>query len=142
MRANIIPTIIVDSSVWIDYFNGIVTAHTDLLDTLLSQSKVGITDIILMEVLQGFKEDKHYTQAFSALNKLACYDILGKDNAVRYVSYYRKLRKKGITIRKSNDVMIAGFCIDTQIPLLFSDKDFAPFVKHLGLISALELKAH
>lgn len=91
-----------------------------------------------MEVLQGFREDKHHTQAFSALNMLACYDILGKDNAIRYVSYYRQLRKKGITIRKSNDVMIAGFCIDSQIPLLFSDKHFDPFLKHLGLISALE----
>ncbi len=141
MRPNLIATIIVDSSVWIDYFNGIVTAHTDLLDTLLSQSKVGITDIIFMEVLQGFREDKYYTQAFSALNMLACYDILGKDNAIRYVSYYRQLRKKGITIRKSNDVMIAGFCIDAQIPLLFSDKDFDPFVKHLGLISALDITA-
>ncbi len=142
MRPNIAPTTIVDSSVWIDYFNGIVTAHTDLLDSLLSQSKVGITDIILMEVLQGFREDKHYSQAFLALNTLACYNILGKDNAVRYVSYYRQLRKKGITIRKSNDVMIAGFCIDSQIPLLFSDKDFAPFVEHLGLFSALDIKAH
>ena len=142
MRPNLIPTIIVDSSVWIDYFNGIVTVHTDLLDTLLSQSKIGITDIILMEVLQGFREDKHYTQAFSALNMLACYDILGKDNAIRYVSYYRQLRKKGITIRKSNDVMIAGFCIDSQIPLLFSDKDFDPFVEHLGLLSALDIEAH
>ena len=142
MRPNLIATIIVDSSVWIDYFNGIVTAHTDLLDSLLSQSKISITDIILMEVLQGFREDKHYSQAFSALNMLACYDILGKDNAVRYVSYYRQLCKKGITIRKSNDVMIAGFCIDAQIPLLFSDKDFDPFVKHLGLISALDIKAH
>ena len=141
MRPNLIATIIVDSSVWIDYFNGIVTAHTDLLDTLLSQSKISITDIILMEVLQGFREDKYYTQAFSALNMLACYDILGKDNAIRYVSYYRQLRKKGITIRKSNDVMIAGFCIDAQIPLLFSDKDFDPFVKHLGLISALDITA-
>ncbi|WP_367105508.1 PIN domain nuclease [uncultured Psychrobacter sp.] len=142
MKLNIIPTIIVDSSVWIDYFNGIVTPHTDRLDTLLSQAKIGITDVILMEVLQGFKEDKHYSQAFSALNTLFCYDILGKDNAIRYVSYYRQLRKKGITIRKSNDVMIAGFCIDSQIPLLFSDKDFDPFVEHLGLISALDLKAH
>ena len=142
MKSNITPTIIVDSSVWIDYFNGIVTPHTDLLDTLLSQSKIGITDVILMEVLQGFKEDKHYSQAFSALNTLACYNILGKDNAIRYVSYYRQLRKKGLTIRKSNDVMIAGFCIDTQIPLLFSDKDFNPFVKHLGLISALDIKAY
>ena len=142
MRPNITPTIIVDSSVWIDYFDGIVTVHTDLLDSLLSQSKIGITDIILMEVLQGFREDKHYSQAFSALNTLTCYDILGKNNAIRYVSYYRELRKKGITIRKSNDVMIAGFCIDSQIPLLFSDKDFAPFVKHLGLISALDIKAH
>lgn len=142
MRPKIAPTTIVDSSVWIDYFNGIVTVHTDLLDTLLSQSKIGITDIILMEVLQGFREDKHYSQAFSALNTLTCYDILGKGNAVRYVSYYRQLRKKGITIRKSNDVMIAGFCIDSQTPLLFSDKDFNPFVKHLGLLTALDTTAH
>lgn len=137
------PTpIIVDSSVWIDYFNGTLTPHTNFLDTYLSQAKIAITDIIFMEVLQGFRQDKDYSQALSALNVFTCYEIMNKANALRYVNYYRQLRKKGITIRKSNDVMIAGFCIDNTLPLLFCDRDFQPFVNHLNLIAALDVIQH
>lgn len=134
--------VIVDSSVWIDYFNNIDNSYTKCLDNLLSTASICITDIILMEVLRGFREDKHFAQALHLLSALVCFEIVDKQKAIRYTNYYRLLRKKGVTIRKSNDVMIAGFCIDNQIPLLFSDKDFIPFVSHLGLLSALDIKSH
>lgn len=127
--------IIVDTSVWIDYFNGKDTAHCDFLDNALKFQQVGIFDIILMEILQGFKNDKDYLSAKSALSKLPIFEISNKDNAIIYVDYYRTLRKQGITIRKSNDVMIAGFCIRNELPLLFSDRDFLPFCERLGLKS-------
>ena len=128
--------VIVDSSVWIDYFSQLSTPHTDRLDNLLLSHEVGITDVILLEVLQGFREDKAYALAASLLSELTCFEIMDKQKALRYVDYYRQLRKKGITIRKSNDVMIAGYCIDHSLPLLFRDRDFVPFVQYLGLISA------
>jgi len=127
--------VIVDSSVWIDYFSQISTPHTDRLDSLLLGTEVAITDVILLEVLQGFRNDKAYMQAASLLSELTCFEIMDKQKALRYVDYYRQLRKKGITIRKSNDVMIAGYCIDHKLPLLFRDKDFLPFVQYLGLAS-------
>lgn len=128
--------IIVDTSVWIDYFNGKDTAHCDVLDNALKFHQVGICDVILMEILQGFKNDKDYLTAKSALLKLPIFEIINKDNAIIYADYYRTLRKQGITIRKSNTMMIAGFCIQNQLPLLFSDGDFLPFCEHLGLKSA------
>ncbi|MBS9779346.1 MAG: PIN domain nuclease [Moraxellaceae bacterium] len=132
MSYKIKPTI-VDTSVWIDYFNGKITAHTDMLETLLQRSSIAITDVIMMEILQGFRYDRDYNNAKNILNILPCYEILGKDNSLFYAELYRELRKKGITIRKSNDVMIAGFCIKNNFSLLFDDKDFLPFVEHLDL---------
>lgn len=129
--------IIADTSIWIDYFNGKSTPQTDFLDSQLEQGNVAIFDVILMEVLQGFREQKAFMTAKNALENLPCYSILGKNNAINFANYYRQLRQKGITIRKSNDVMIAGFCIDNQLVLLFSDRDFLPFVQHLGLTPAL-----
>ncbi|ASK27822.1 type II toxin-antitoxin system VapC family toxin [Neisseria chenwenguii] len=129
--------LIVDTGVWVDYFNGRANVQTDYLDYALQYEKIALTDVILMEILQGFRKNKAYHEARSLLLELACFDILGKNNAVRYADYYRQLRQKGLTIRKSNDVMIAGFCIDHQFPLLFQDKDFIPFTTHLGLLSAL-----
>ncbi len=129
-----INTIIVDSSVWIDYFNGKITPHTNMLENFLTTSKpIAITDVIMMEVLQGFRSDKDFNNAQKMLDIIRCYDILGKNNAIKYAKYYRQLRQKGITIRKSNDVMIAGFCLENGCSLLFNDKDFIPFVEHLGL---------
>ena len=129
--------IIADTSVWIDYFNGHSTPHTDFLDTQLEATNVAIFDVILMEILQGFRLDTDYNQAKNALDSLLCYDILNQQNAIKYADYYRQLRKQGITIRKANDVMIASFCVEHQLSLLFCDRDFMPFTQHFGLISAL-----
>ena len=130
--------IFVDTSVWIDYFNGNDTAATDRLDTALQDEAVVIGDLVLLEILQGFRREADYQQAKLLLQHLAIYDLLGRDAVEEYARYFRILRKRGITIRKTADVIIAGFCIVNRIPLLFEDKDFHPFVKHLGLRSVLQ----
>ncbi len=125
--------IMVDSSVWIDYFNGRDNKQTNTLNDALGVRPVAVGDLILAEVLQGFKEDKDYKTAKSLFDDLIIYDLAGKKMAVKSADNFRKLRKKGITIRKPVDVIIASFCIENKLPLLFLDKDFKPFVKHLGL---------
>lgn len=126
--------IIVDSSVWIDYFNGAETPETNKLDVLLGVEQIAIGDLILTEVLQGFRSDEGYQTAKELLTSLQIFEMLGLNIAIKSVDNYRFLRKRGITIRKTTDVIIATFCIENQNPLLFSDKDFIPFVNHLGLI--------
>lgn len=126
--------IIVDSSVWIDYFNGAETPETNKLDVLLGVEQIAIGDLILTEVLQGFRSDEGYQTAKELLTSLQIFEMLGLNIAIKSVDNYRFLRKRGITIRKTADVIIATFCIENQNPLLFSDKDFIPFVNHLGLI--------
>jgi len=124
---------IVDTSVWIDYFNGVVTRETDLLDSLLGAEPVGIGDIIYVEILQGFRSDTQFQRAKQLLDMLAFFDFGGKALALKSAENFRFLRKKGITVRKTVDVIIATFCIQQNLPLLHCDKDFEPFVAHLGL---------
>jgi predicted nucleic acid-binding protein len=116
--------IIVDSSVWIDYFNGTLTPQTDQLDILLSQQLIGTGDLILAEVLQGFREDKDYQIALQLFQSLQFYNMLNKRLALQTVQNYRLLRKQGITVRKTIDVMIGTFCIENDFSLLHLDKDF------------------
>jgi len=125
--------ILVDSSVWINYFNGTETAETALLDDYLNSDTICIGDMILAEVLQGFRSDKDYKKARELLLELPIFQIMTPDLALVGADNYRKLRKRGITVRKSVDNWIATFCIQNRIPLLSSDKDFDPFVEHLGL---------
>jgi len=125
--------ILVDTSVWIDYFNGKDNLETDILDKALGNETVAIGDLILIEILQGFRVDKQYNMAKELLEPLQKFEMLGLNIAVKTADNYRKLRKKGITIRKTADVIIATYCIENNIPLLFTDRDFVPFVKHLGL---------
>ena len=125
--------ILVDSSVWIDYFNGEDNKQTNTLNDALGVRPVAVGDLILAEVLQGFKDDKDYKTAKSLFDDLIIYDLVGKTMAIKSADNFRALRKKGITVRKPVDVIIATFCIEKMLPLLFLDKDFKPFVKHLGL---------
>ena len=125
--------ILVDSSVWIDYFNGVDNKQTDTLNDVLGLKPIAIGDLILTEVLQGFKNDKDHKSAKLLLEDLVIFDLVGKDIAIKSADNFRFLRKKGITIRKPVDVIIATFCIDRKLPLLFIDRDFKPLVKHLGL---------
>ena len=125
--------ILVDSSVWIDYFNGEDNKQTNTLNDALGVRPVAVGDLILAEVLQGFKDDKDYKTAKSLFDDLIIYDLVGKTMAIKSADNFRALRKKGITVRKPVDVIIATFCIEKKLPLLFLDKDFKPFVKYLGL---------
>ncbi|MCZ0942710.1 MAG: PIN domain nuclease [Gammaproteobacteria bacterium] len=125
--------ILIDSSVWIDYFNGQGTRETDFLDRLLGNEVAATGDVILVEVLQGFRANADYSTARQALSRLPAYDMLGMQRSERAASRYRRLRKSGVTIRKTIDVIIGSFCIDEGLPLLFSDRDFLPMVDHLGL---------
>lgn len=129
--------IFVDSSVWIAYFNGNVTPETTRLDDLLGQEPIGLGDLILAEVLQGFRLDKDYRTAEKLLTSLSIFRLLGKEMAIKSANNYRTLRKQGITIRKTADVIIATFCIEHDLSLLHADKDFLPFVTHLDLHPAL-----
>ena len=129
--------ILVDSSVWIDFFIGRTTPETDYLDSLLGTEPVAVGDLILTEVLQGFRNDSDYDTAKNLFDSVTVFDMLGRARAFKAASNYRTLRKLGIIVRKTADTIIATFCIEREIPLLFSDRDFAPFVRHLGLRSAL-----
>lgn len=125
--------ILVDTSVWIDYFNGADNSSVDALDRALDEGRVAIGDLILLEILQGFSRDRDFARAKALLGNLDLFAMLGRVIALRSAENYRKLRKRGITVRKTNDVIIATFCIENSIPLLFSDRDFLPFEKYLGL---------
>lgn len=128
--------IIVDSSVWIDYFNGNDSKEADILDNLLGIQEVAISDLITLEVLRGFRSDKDYQVAKHHLSSFVQYQMLSPELAIIASDFYRKLRKKGVTVRKTADLIIATYCIENNHALLFSDRDFIPFVKHLGLKSA------
>ncbi|GAB6042725.1 type II toxin-antitoxin system VapC family toxin [Endothiovibrio diazotrophicus] len=129
--------ILVDSSVWIDYFNGRPTLQTDHLDRLLGTHPVAAGDLILTEVLQGFRDDRHYATAKRLLTTVTLYQLVDRDTALLAADHYRTLRKRGITVRKTIDTLIATFCIRNDLPLLHADKDFEPFTVHLGLRDAL-----
>ena len=127
--------ILVDSSVWIDFFNGTENAETDKLNEMLGLEEIVIGDLMLVEVLQGFRNDTDYKTAKNVLTSLTVHELLGKELAIKSANNFRKLRKKGITIRKTADVIIATYCIENKMPLLFTDKDFLPFVANLRLKS-------
>lgn len=129
--------ILVDSRVWVDYFNGVRSRETDFLDATLGVEPVAIGDLILAEVLQGFRSDADYQIAKSVLLGLTVFELVGQDLAVRAADNYRTLRRRGVTVRKTVDCIIATFCIERRLPLLYSDRDFEPFAKRLGLVSAL-----
>ncbi|MGZ0079733.1 type II toxin-antitoxin system VapC family toxin [Methylomonas sp. YC3] len=125
--------ILVDSSVWIDYFNGTETIATQKLDGLLGVKPVCTGDLILVEVLQGFHNDQDYQTAKAMLCALPMHTMLGREISLKSAENFRSLRKQGITIRKTIDTLIATSCIEKQMPLLHSDKDFLPFEQFLGL---------
>ncbi|MGF1576595.1 MAG: PIN domain nuclease [Cyanophyceae cyanobacterium] len=129
--------ILVDSSVWIDYFRGTITPQTNLLDTLLTQDILAIGDLILAEVLQGFSHQTDFDQAQQLFAPLVTLNLVGVDVAVQSAQNFRFLRSKGITVRKTIDTLIATYCIVNRLSLLYSDRDFDPFVAHLGLHSVL-----
>ncbi len=129
--------ILADSSVWIDYFNGRPTWQTDLLDASLSSMPVIMGDLILTEVLQGFKSDKDFRTARMFLEALPFRQMGGYQIALQSARNYRKLRKTGVTVRKTIDVIIATFCIVEGLTLLHDDRDFDPIAFHFPLKTAI-----
>ncbi len=129
--------ILVDSSVWIDYFRGQVTPQTEKLDALLGVEPLAIGDLILAEVLQGFGDDRDFRRAKQLLTALAHVEIGGHALAIQAAKNFRALRARGITARKTIDTLIATRCIEDGYSLLHSDRDFQPFERYLGLRSVL-----
>lgn len=125
--------ILADSSIWIDYFKGLNTKNTKILDDYFAEEMIIVGDLVLMEVLQGFRDDKDYLAAKSLLEALEIRELGGHANAIAAAENYRQLRKKGVTVRKTIDVLIASYCISNGLWLLHSDRGFEPFEKHLGL---------
>ncbi len=129
--------ILVDSSVWIDYFRGDRTLQTDKLDALLGTELIGMGDLILTEVLQGFDRERDFNRARNLLTSFVIVELAGPNIAIQAARNFRALRARGITVRKTIDTVIATRCIESAYPLLYSDRDFDPFCKHLGLQPAL-----
>ncbi len=127
---------VVDSSVWISYFSSsIETGKTKALDRLLSRDRIVVGELILTEVLQGFRADKDYRTAKSLLLSLEYRDMTSHELAMRSADNYRWLRKRGVTVGRTIDVLIATFCLVEDLPLLHDDHDFLPFEEYLGLRS-------
>ena len=129
--------ILVDSSVWIDYFRGAETPQCERLDALLGNQPLAIGDLILAEVLQGFTSDQDFNQAMRLLTSLVVIDVGGQEIAIQAAKNFRTLRALGVTVRKTIDTLIATRCIESGLTLLHADRDFEPFVIHLGLRSVL-----
>jgi len=125
--------ILVDSSVWIDYFNGVQSSQADWLDSSLGNIPIIIGDLILTEVLQGFQNEKDFKIAKDLLLGIPFMAMGGQSLALESAMNYRYLRKKGVTVRKNIDIIIGTFCIHNQFTLLHADRDFDPMVKYLGL---------
>ena len=128
--------IMVDTSVWIDFFRGNETLEVERLVSYIQQNERIFTgDLILAEIFQGVRHDKELTAVEVAFRPFLVIDMVGETNARQSASFYRELRSQGVTIRKTIDCLIATWCIQNQIPLLHADRDFNPFVS-LGLIEA------
>ena len=125
--------IFLDSTVLIDYFNGTKNWQVEKLDLLLGNEIIVLGDYVLTEVLQGFKSDKDFQKASTILKTFPCLPICGEEIAIQSAKNYRYLRKKGLSIRKTIDVIIATFCIENNLILLHNDRDFDPFVEYLSL---------
>lgn len=125
--------IFVDSSVWIDYFNGKITLQTNRLDSYLGTTHILMGDLVLTEVLQGFQNDRDFKTARDLLLELPFVVMGGQDISIQSALNYRTLRRRGVTVRKTIDVIIGTFCIHYGIPLLHDDRDFDPMVKYLDL---------
>jgi predicted nucleic acid-binding protein len=123
--------ILVDSSVWIDYFRGVVTPQTEKLDRLLAREPLAIGDLILTEVLQGFADDADLKKARKLLTSLTVVDLGGQEIAIQAAKNFRMLRNLGVTVRKTIDSVIATRCVESGYDLLHNDRDFDPFAKHL-----------
>jgi predicted nucleic acid-binding protein len=125
--------IVVDASAWIDYFIGPRNAETEALDAILGTERVVVGDLTIAEVLAGFRNDRDFRTARRLLETCELRPMVGHENAVRAAARFRALRKAGVTVRKTIDVLIGTFCIVNRLPLLHRDRDFDPMEERLGL---------
>jgi predicted nucleic acid-binding protein len=125
--------VIVDTTVWVDYFNGVRNRETDWLDAEVDRQRFGLTDIILCEVLQDVRDDAEATTVERQLLKLEVFDTGGAELAIATALNYRTLRSRGHTVRKTVDCLIATFCLREGHSLLHRDRDFDPFERFLSL---------
>jgi predicted nucleic acid-binding protein len=125
--------LVVDTTVWVDYFNGQINPETDYLDQILTKEEVLVGDLILAETLQGFRDGREFELAQSSLARFEQVEMLNFGLARQSAQNYRALRKKGITVRKTIDCIIATFCIEEDHTLLHRDNDFNGFEYNLGL---------
>lgn len=125
--------IVADTSAWIDYFRGVAAPHTDALDRALSESRIVIGDLIMAELLQGFSGEREFQIAKQLMDGLEYRDLVGREMAIAAAQNYRTSRRKGVTVRKTIDVLIATFCIENGFDLIHNDRDFDPMEELLGL---------
>jgi predicted nucleic acid-binding protein len=125
--------VIVDTTVWIDYLRGTENPETRWLDQELQRQRLGLTDLILCEVLQGIREQSAFTQVRSDLLRFEVFQTGGTELAVAAAQNYRDLRRRGYTVHKTIDCLIATFCLQARHELLHRDHDFDCFEKVLGL---------
>jgi predicted nucleic acid-binding protein len=125
--------VIVDTTVWVDYLRGTSTSQADWLDRELTRQRLGLTDLILCEVLQGIPSDQQAARVLRELRQFEIFDTCGTELAVASARNYRHLRARGLTVRKTIDCLIATFCIIEGHALLHNDRDFDPFEEALAL---------
>jgi len=125
---------VVDTSAWIDYFRGLDAPHTRAVDRALQTDRVVVGDLILAEFLQGFRADKDFEKAADLMNRLEYHDFVGREVALAAAVIYRSLRKRGVTVRKTIDMLIGTWCLMQGCPLIHNDRDFDPLEEHFGLI--------
>ncbi len=125
--------IVADTSVWIDYFRGKDARHTEILDYELEHERIVIGDLILAELLQGFRNERDFRAARQMMERLEYRDFVGKHVAIQAAMNFRRLRQHGITVRKTIDVIIATFCIENGFALIHNDRDFDAMEKYIGL---------
>jgi predicted nucleic acid-binding protein len=125
--------IVVDTSVWIDYFNGVPTPQVDLLDELLGRRVLAVGDLILEELLQGFATEQDANRALRLLEPLEFVEMAGRDVAIQSAANYRRLRRRGVTVRKTMDMLIGTYCLMHDHEILHNDRDFDLLARHLGL---------
>ena len=128
-----VEVVIVDTTVWVDYLNGVITPHTDWLDREVERQRLGLTDLILCEVLQGIREERRFRQVQARLMNFEVLDTGGRTIALATARNYRALRVQGRTIRTTIDGWIATFCMLSGHSLLHNDRDFDRFEEVLGL---------
>jgi len=125
--------VIVDTTVWVDYLRGAQNPETDWLNVELDRQRLGLTDLILCEVLQGLRDDVSFLRVLRELQKFEVFEMAGVELAIEAARNFRTLRQRGHTVRKTIDCLIATFCLRERHSLLHRDRDFNPFEQFLGL---------